>query len=246
MVAPAFDRHADTYDKDLNQALSLVGEKKDYFARERVRWLAGCLSSLGEHPRVALDYGCGIGDTSQVLREFLQVQSVIGLDISTRSLQLATSTYGSDHCLFSTFADYQPCESVDLVYCNGVFHHIPPPQRDSAIAYVYQCLRPGGLFALWENNPWNPGTRFVMQQCVFDHDAVTISPPKARGMLRKSGFAIVGVHYRFFFPRFLKSLRFLEARLARFPLGGQYQVLCRKPGGTAPLLSRVEALHEAE
>jgi hypothetical protein len=27
----------------------------------------------------------------------------------------------------------------------------------------------------------------------------------------------------------LKSLRFLEGSLSRLPMGGQYQVLCRKP-----------------
>jgi len=235
---PEFDRHADTYDEDLNQALSLSGEKKDYFARERVQWLALRLARLGENPRAALDYGCGIGDTSVFLREFLKVQSVLGLDVSTRSLERARSAYGSATCHFLTFTDYQPAESMDLAYCNGVFHHIPPSQRDSAIAYIYRCLRPGGLFALWENNPWNPGTRYVMERCVFDRDAVTITPPRASRMLSKGGFEILGVDYRFFFPRLLKSLRFLEPGLSWFPLGGQYQVLCRKPCITpTPVLS---------
>jgi len=226
---PEFDRHADTYDEALNQALSLSGEKKDYFARERVSWTARCISSLGEHPRKALDYGCGIGDTSVALREFVKVQSVMGVDISTRSVELAKSTYGSGECHFSTVADYQPDESADLVYCNGVFHHIPPEHRDSAIAYIYDCLRPGGLFALWENNPWNPGTRYVMDRCVFDGDALAISAPHARKMLAKGGFEILRVDYKFYFPRFLKSLRVLEPHLSWFPLGAQYQALCRKP-----------------
>jgi hypothetical protein len=26
----------------------------------------------------------------------------------------------------------------------------------AAVDYVYRSLRPGGLFAFWENNPWNP------------------------------------------------------------------------------------------
>lgn len=226
---PEFDRHVDTYDEDLNQALSLSGEKKEYFARERVRWLARCLVRLGEDPHAALDYGCGSGDTSVFLRELLKVQRVLGLDVSTRSLERARSAFGSGECSFLTFAQYQPDESIDLAYCNGVFHHIPPAQRDAAIAYIYQCLRPGGLFALWENNPWNPGTRFVMDHCVFDREAVTITPPQARRLLSKGGFEILAVDYRFFFPRFLKCLRFLEPSFSWVPLGGQYQVLCKKP-----------------
>jgi SAM-dependent methyltransferase len=226
---PEFDRHADTYDEDLNQALSLSGETKDYFARERVQWLARCLVRLGQTPRSVLDYGCGIGDTSVFLRGLLKVQSVLGLDVSTRSLEHARSAFGSGECRFLTFAEYQPGETMDLAYCNGVFHHIAPAQRDAVVAYIYRCLRPGGLFALWENNPWNPGTRYVMDHCVFDRDAVTIAPPEASGLLSKGGFEVLGVDYCFFFPRFLKSLRFLEPALSGLPLGGQYQVLCKKP-----------------
>jgi SAM-dependent methyltransferase len=236
-AAPEFDRYADTYDEDLNKALSVSGETKDFFARERVRWLARCLLRLDEHPQRALDYGCGIGDTSALLSELLKVQSVLGLDVSPRSLEHARAQHGSRECRFLTFAEYEPNESIDVVYCNGVFHHIPPAQREAAIAYIYQSLRPGGLFALWENNPWNPGTRYVMDKCVFDRDAVTITPPQAREMLAKGGLEILGVDYRFFFPRFLKALRFLEPGLSWFPLGGQYQVLCRKPGEvTVPVL----------
>lgn len=227
---PEFDRYADTYDEYLNEALSISGEKKDYFARERVRWLARHLARLGETPHTALDYGCGIGDTSVFLKEFLNVQSVLGLDVSILSLERARSTYGSDTCHFLAFADYKPDESMDLAYCNGVFHHIPPIERDSAVAHIYQCLRPGGLFALWENNPWNLGTRYVMRRCVFDRDAVTITPPQAKRILSKGGFEILDLDYRFFFPRRLNVFRFLEGRMSELPLGGQYQVLCRKPG----------------
>jgi SAM-dependent methyltransferase len=118
---------------------------------------------------------------------------------------------------------------VDVVYCNGVFHHIPVPHRNGSVEYIYRCLRPGGLFALWENNPWNPGTRYVMYRCKFDQDAVKISPPEAARLLRKGGFEVLRTDYRFFFPHFLKPLRPLERSLARIPLGGQYQVLARKP-----------------
>jgi hypothetical protein len=56
-----------------------------------------------------------------------------------------------------------------------------------------------------------------------------IPPPQAKALLRQQGFEIVRTDYCFFFPRFLGALRFLEARLARFPFGAQYQILCRRP-----------------
>ena len=35
-----FDDYAGSYDAALNQGLALSGESKEYFAHERVRWLA--------------------------------------------------------------------------------------------------------------------------------------------------------------------------------------------------------------
>ena len=228
MSSSEFDLHADNYDATLNQALSVTGEDKDYFAGRRVRWVSQCLARLGQRPSHILDYGCGIGDTSKLLETAFEAQGVVGVDISLRSLELAAERNGTTTCQFMSFSDYSRLESIDLAYCNGVFHHIPVAMRSAAVEYIVSRLRPGGMFSFWENNPWNPATRYVMSQCVFDHDAVTIAPSQARELLRKHGFEIVQTDYCFFFPRFLKALRFLEARLSDFPLGGQYQVLCQR------------------
>jgi SAM-dependent methyltransferase len=224
-----FDQFADNYDECLEQALAASGESKEFFARGRVEWLAKCLREYRHPARCVLDYGCGIGDTSGLLQELLQCESLVGLDVSERSLERARRHYGSANCSFLSFSEYPPDGSVDVVYCNGVFHHIPVADRTGSVEYIYHCLRPGGLFALWENNPWNPGTQYVMYQCKFDREAVKIPPPEAARLLRKGRFEVLRTDYRFFFPHFLKPLRLLEPSLARIPLGGQYQVLARKP-----------------
>jgi SAM-dependent methyltransferase len=229
MKSVDFDLHADTYDEDLNRALAASGEDKHYFARGRVQWLAACLNRINERPASVLDYGCGMGDTSVLFEQLLGVASVVGLDVSERSLAHAQARHARRGCLFSTFDSYTPQHSVDLVYCNGVFHHIPPAERDAAIDYVYRCLRPGGLFSLWENNPWNPGTRYVMARLPFDRDAIPLTAAESTRLARRRGFAVLAVDYRFFFPRWLAGLRFLEPQLAGVPLGAQYQALCRKP-----------------
>ncbi len=228
-TAEQFDKHADTYDTDLNQALSASGESKEYFAQKRIEWLDRCLHRLQEPPRSALDYGCGIGDTSILLAQIFKLNSVVGLDVSERWLELAHARHDSGACRFSRLQNHSPAADIDLAYCNGTFHHIPLAERGDTVAYIRDCLRPGGLFALWENNPWNPGTRYVMAQCAFDHDAVTLTPPEAVHMLRAGGFEILYLSYLFFFPRALKFLRFLEPSFSKIPLGAQYQVMCRKP-----------------
>jgi hypothetical protein len=84
------------------------------------------------------------------------------------------------------------------------------------------------VFAVFENNPWNPGTRLVMRRIPFDRDAETLSPPAGRRLLRSAGFEVLRTDFVFFFPRALHILRPLERRLARLPLGAQYLVLARK------------------
>ncbi len=122
---------------------------------------------------------------------------------------------------------------IDLAYCNGVFHHIPPADRPAALRYVARRLRPGGMFALWENNSWNPGTRLVMHRIPFDRDAEPLSPVACRRMLRECGFEVVRTEFAFIFPHALRALRPVERYANRLPLGGQYMVLARPPRTTA-------------
>jgi len=229
MMTSEFDQFTDTYDDDLDRALLVSGETKEFFAHGRVQHLESCLRRLKQRPQSILDYGCGVGDTSPLFRDLLNVESVIGLDVSLRSLDVANARYKSPFCAFATFEEYITNATIELAYCNGVFHHIPLEQRAATVDYVYRCLRPGGIFAFWENNPWNPGTRYVMSECVFDRDAITLTPTEARRMLVGGGFEYLSTDYLFFFPTFARVLRSLEPHLLRLPLGAQYQVLCCKP-----------------
>jgi SAM-dependent methyltransferase len=227
---PAFDQYAGDYDAALSQGLSVSGEEKSYFAQGRVKWLARCLNQLPDRPRSVLDFGCGTGSTSPHLLELLQVESVLGVDVSAKSLEVARRVHGSERVQFQSFCQNEPKGHVDLAFCNGVFHHVPLAERAAAVQYVYRSLRPGGLFALWENNPWNPGTRIVMSRIPFDRDAITLAAPETRRLLRDGGFSVLRTDFLFIFPRLLRWMRWLEPLVSRLPFGAQYQVLARKPG----------------
>ena len=54
--ASQFDSFAQSYERDLDQALSITGDDKEYFARARIQWLAKRLRELGAAPRAAMDY----------------------------------------------------------------------------------------------------------------------------------------------------------------------------------------------
>lgn len=226
---PEFDKYAENYYSALNTALAVSGEDTLYFARGRVAWLADCLGEKQDPRQSVLDFGCGIGTVTPFLFDLIEAESVIGTDTSPKSLEIAKQNYGSERAQFLSFDQYTPCGKIDLAFCNGVFHHLPLDARAAAVDYIYRSLRSGGLFAFWENNPWNPGTRYVMSRCPFDRDAVTLTPPAARRLLREGGFEILRSDFLFVFPRMLRWLRAAEPRLSHLPLGAQYQILCRKP-----------------
>lgn len=224
-----FDEYAADYDAALAQGLAVSGEGKDFFARARIAWLARCLQALRERPFAVMDFGCGIGSAAPFLTELLNVRSVLGVDVSAAAIEVARRRFGSGQAEFALFDEYEATGRLDLVYCNGVFHHIPPADRAAALNYVYRSLKPGGLFAFWENNPWNPGTRYVMSRIPFDHDAKTLTAPEARRLVRAGGLDVLRTDFFFIFPRALGWCRPVEPLVSRLPLGAQYQVLCRKP-----------------
>ena len=228
-VPKGFDEFATSYHEALAQGLAATGENHEFFARGRVQLLRKNLDRLGFHPHDAMEFGCGTGANIPLLLELAGAKSILGIDVSEKSIEVAKSSLDPTTSTFVRPADYQPAGSIDLAFCNGVFHHIPPDHRASALEYIRDCLRPGGIFALWENNPWNPGTRLVMSRIPFDRGALTLSAAAAVRMVKAAGFTVLSTQYMFIFPNALRWLRGLEYPLASLPLGGQYQVLARRP-----------------
>lgn len=226
---PEFDAFADNYDEALQQGLSLTGESKEYFASERVRWMQQILRDRGASTRHILDFGCGTGGSIPYLSEAFSPETLIGTDVSEDSLKIASAVPNPESYRFERLDQYQPQADRDLAFCNGVFHHIPPSERSDCAATVFKSLAPGGLFCFWENNPWNPGTRWVMSRVPFDRDAIMLWPGEARKLLASVGFHTPLTSYRFFFPNALRWFRPCEKALSRVPLGGQYLILAQKP-----------------
>jgi len=224
-----FDAYAENYAEALGRGLAVSGEDSSFYLRGRIAWLKRCLQRIGVKPSRCLDYGCGCGESGLELVSGLDLQSVIGVDVSSSQIEVARRKHTRANCSFATLNELQPAGAFDLAYCNGVFHHIPPADRPAALQYINHSLKPGACFAFWENNPWNPGTRYVMKRIPFDKNAITLSPPESRRLVETAGFEVIHTTFLFLFPRALRVFRPLEPLLARLPLGAQYQVLCRKP-----------------
>jgi SAM-dependent methyltransferase len=223
-----FDQYAAAYEQALSAAIAPSGEGREYFAAGRVAWLKRCLDQIQESPRTILDFGCGDGSTTPVLLRELKAGKAVGVDVSEKSLEIARKRHASEQLRYESMDEFREWEQIDLAYCNGVFHHIPPAKRAEAISLVCRALARGGLFSFWENSPWSPATRYVMSRCEFDRDAILLSQPQACRLLQTSGFTVLRTDFRFIFPRALRALRKIEDLVYHLPLGTQYQILCRK------------------
>jgi 2-polyprenyl-3-methyl-5-hydroxy-6-metoxy-1,4-benzoquinol methylase len=224
-----FDRYSATYDDVLNAGLSVTGEDKEYFAAARVRWTARQLESLAAATYTVLDFGCGTGGTVPLLARELGARRVVGVDVSRASIDSARRAYGSDRLQFALTEELPSADRFDVIYVNGVLHHVAASNQSSMLSTIAGSLHPGGVLALWENNPYNPGTRWVMKRLPFDRDAVMLKPSRTRRLVAEAGLRVLSTQYAFFFPRMLSMLRPVESHLRSVPLGGQYLVLAERP-----------------
>jgi trans-aconitate methyltransferase len=215
------------YDAMLNQGLRLSGEDKSFFLKGRVADLKKKLT--GKTITSILDFGCGIGDSTYYLSEIFPGVTVHGIDTAHNAIIHAREKYPQPQISFELLDEFKGNNEFDLCYVNGVFHHIPLALRAGAVDLIYKALKPEGVLALFENNPWNPGTRMVMSRIPFDKDAITLSPPETKSLVSSAGFKeIISTRFLFYFPRTLSALRFLEPVFVSIPLGAQYYVLAKK------------------
>jgi SAM-dependent methyltransferase len=231
-AAEIFDAASAQYAEQLNQGLALSGESADYFVEGRIAFLAEYLDLDPKYatcePQV-LDFGCGVGNACAALRGRLHASCVTGLDCSAESIRVARGRHPGPQFHWTVDgASIRPA-SLDVAYTSGVFHHISPDQRQAELNRLYSWLKPGGVLALFENNPWNPGTKWIMSRIPFDRDAQCLSPLESCKRLRQAGFRIHLLRSLFFFPRLLHWLRPLEKHLSVVPLGAQYVVVAQRP-----------------
>ena len=224
MAADLFDL-SDEYEAMLRMGVDLSGEDPAYFLRGRVADMMRALPASWTPARI-LDFGCGTGESSAYLAEKYAGAVVVGVDTSESAVERARRRHGSARVQFGAIEALAGEPPFDLCYVNGVFHHIEPARRLEAVRAIHAALVPGGFFALFENNPWNPGTRMVMSRIPFDRDAQTLSFGETRKLIKTGGFRVAqAARFLFYFPRALAFLRVLEPALVRLPLGAQYCVL---------------------
>lgn len=220
-----FDLHARAYDHDLRRGLRLAGEEPDWFARQRVAIVSEHLLAAGATVETILEFGCGVGNHIPFLRRSFPHSRIVGVDVSDDSLEVAADRYACSNVRFCTPGEFQDEKTVDLVYVNGVFHHIPAAQHADRLRYFRRILKPQGTLAIFDNNPFSLPARWVMKRIPFDKDAVMVNPYRFSKLMAACGFYPARRRFFFIFPHLLRFLRPAERLLALLPLGAQYVLL---------------------
>jgi len=207
------------------RGVSLSGQSREHFIRWRIRITKHLLK---ESPKRILDFGCGEGASYPFLKEAFPEALVEGYEPSRELVSVAKALYGRQGALFMSKLEEINTNQYDLVYTNGVFHHIKPENRPAILKQIWKALTKKGILAFWENNPWHIGTRIVMSRIPFDKEAQTISPRKGRQILKNSGFKCLFSVSAFHLP-FLEKIPWrIYVGLLRNQLGAQYLLLVRK------------------
>ncbi len=221
-----FDQYSGSYNEELKRSLAGIGNI-DLAVKSKLQSIETVLGSAGL-ARVDrfMDFGCGTGLLSQQLGRF--AEEVIGLDVSLASLANSNAPdshrvgYGGQSIPFRD-------NSLNAIVASCVFHHIDPAHHARILQELHRILVPGGVFIIIEHNPWNPVTRWVVNRCEFDADAILLTRGQAESLLKDAGFTDINSRFIFTVPPVNSPLASLDRAFGRLPLGAQFYVHGSKP-----------------
>ncbi len=216
-----FDKFAKNYDNDLDNILnSSIGTSSDYFAKYKIKELYAFMKNK-KQPKNILDFGCGVGKNSVLMKDYFSNSNIFGIDISEDSINIAKEKE-LDGCLFSTYSgeniDFKN-DFFDIIFISNVFHHIEHKYHIDILNMLKDKLSPNGYIFLFEHNTLNPLTLKIVNECEFDKDAKLLHFWYTKKLFKNLGFNTI-TKFILFVPPLLKKLLFIEKYLKRLPLGG--------------------------
>jgi SAM-dependent methyltransferase len=227
---PEFDRFSGSYEELLKDPIRdrFTRSGQQFFHVRKRDLIRQHFSSLGVDTRALryLDVGCGKGELLSLLRE--DFHEVAGCDPSPGMLSSSegVETRVQENPGKIPFDD----AAFDFVTSVCVYHHVPPSSRLALTREAYRVLKPGGIFAIIEHNPYNPVTRLIVSRTPVDADAVLVRAAEVRGCMRAAGFTCDVPRYFLYFPEpiYRRTGDRLERLLRGVPLGGQYAIFGTK------------------
>jgi trans-aconitate methyltransferase len=224
-----FDQFAGEYKQVLDKSVAFSGEESEYFAEYKARYLARLLGR--EFCGKVLDFGCGVGLLSGFLKRYFPRARIDGFDISRESIGRVGTELAEQGCFTSDVNQVE--HDYEVIVAANVMHHVVPAERQSVVDGLAGRLISGGHLAVFEHNPVNPATRWLVEHCPFDRDVVLLAASETERYLKRARLVRLRRDYIVFMPHFLAWFRPLELWLGWLPLGAQYVVVGEKLSGVA-------------
>lgn len=227
-----FDKYATEYDQMHRKSISASGYEPSFFDEYKIIEMVRLLSKLYSEKNLSiLNFGCGIGKSEPLLLKHFPNSSILGIDVSAESIELAKEQeYNKSKIQFEVFdgVNINLHQKFDIIYIANVFHHIPHSEHKNLTKQLCTLLKENGKLFMFEHNPYNPLTLRTVKQCEFDVDAVLLPPGYSYKLYSESGFSIVNRRFTLFFPKILSLFRPIEPLLHWLPLGAQYYIVASK------------------
>ncbi|MEO6233254.1 MAG: class I SAM-dependent methyltransferase [Ferruginibacter sp.] len=218
-----FDEFATNYRSIHTENLKLSGADSLYFAQHKILQLKQTEEDNG---LTLLDVGCGDGAAEIFLNEFFPSWKLEGIDITKQSIAEAQNRKipAANFQLYNGTEIPFEDNKFDIVFMAAVLHHIDFSLHNIVISEIHRALKPGGRIYIFEHNPLNPFTRYLVKTCPFDKNAKLLSSNYCKQILKEKLFKQIKVKYILFFPRkgLLSKLIWMEEKLGWLPIGGQY------------------------
>ncbi len=186
---------------------------------------------------LCIDLGCGTAETTEYFQD--KFRHIFGCDYSRGMLEYAAKKKLKNVTFKLCQSERLPFDSdtVDIVFMYGLIHHIDTNKKiTQTFNEVNRILKKGGIVAVYDFNPLNPISRYIVKTCPVDVGVnldgyrksafpTTFYSWELITILKNAGFIITKHEYLLFFPKILSLLLPLEAFLARIPLGGMYSII---------------------
>lgn len=228
-MAAEFDQYAKDYRALHNENLKITGFDSLHFVDVKVNWLANYEKN---EPLRLLDLGCGDGYTAEYMYKKFPLWKVEAIEVSQESIDVAKLKHAPNTNFqwfdgkHVPFAD----ESFDVIFIACIFHHVPLNEHFDLMNEAKRVLKKGGRLYLFEHNPYNSGTQYLVRTCVFDGTAHLLTAAHFTKLFKQQNWNINFVKYLSFLPgwKWIRPLLKIEKYLSWLPFGGQYFISATK------------------
>jgi len=226
-----FDDYAKNYRERIDHKIRrLVDPSGNYFIELKAKLLNQfidvSITNKKDDSINILDFGCGLGDFCQFLQS--ENRRIFGLDISFEMINYAqNNNHFAGVFFFQANGDNIPFGNnmFDVVFASCVFHHINKRHYKRIISEMKRVCKKNGIVVIFEHNPNNLFTQFVVRTTPIDRNAKLLNRNLLIEILKKYEFLINDKGFFLFGPKMIDSFivnRF--PKILKTPLGGQYYI----------------------